>query len=100
MKKVMLFALAALIALLPLISGCDLFGKSAEEKAYERELEAIKAQIEANQKAQAEYNEYLQEAMNDYLEDYQEYSNAQFEQQYQQALQQLEELEQQQESSQ
>lgn len=56
------------------LTACDLLGskkKSQEEQYYEAQIEALKKQVEANQKAQQEYDEYyrqVQEAIKAQLE--------------------------------
>ncbi len=93
MKKTVLLALAVMVAVLPVCSSCDLFGgKSKEEKAFERQLEAIKAQQEADERARQEYMESVQESLNQYMKEYQEYANAQYEQQLADAQKQLDEM--------
>ncbi len=81
--------LSMLLITMPVLSACDLFGKSRaqrEREYYEEQLEAYKKVQEANRKAQEEYNKRLQEGLEEYFREYQKYQ-----QQLQQ--QQLEQLE-------
>jgi Flp pilus assembly protein TadB len=86
MKKWQAILLAALVAIVPLLTSCDMLGlgKSKQEKEYEQRIKAIQEQQEANQKAQEEYNKQLQESLNKYLQEYQQYQEQQQMQQLQQ----------------
>ena len=95
MKKWLIAPLAVLLATLPFLSACDLFGGGdSEREYYEQQLEAYKKVAEANRKAQEEYNKNLREGLQKWTEEYNKWQKQQLQQQVDAAAQALEEQEQ------
>ena len=84
--------LSMLLITMPVLSACELFGDSQEQRQreyYERQLEAYRKVQEANRKAQEAYNEQVRQGLEEWSKAY----KAWVEQQQQQQRQQLQQLE-------
>jgi uncharacterized membrane protein YgcG len=86
MKLWQVLMIVILLVSLPVLTSCDLLGiggKSKEEKYLEQQLQIMQQQQAAAQKAQEDYYQALQKALNDYLKQYNDYTQAQQQQQIQ-----------------
>jgi DNA phosphorothioation-dependent restriction protein DptG len=89
MKKYYVILLAVMVALLPVLSACDLLGignsQDKERQYYEEQLKAYQQAQEADQKNREAYNEALKKGLEDYYQAYSEWSANQTQQQIQAA---------------
>jgi DNA phosphorothioation-dependent restriction protein DptG len=89
MKKYYAIILAALVALLPVLSACDLLGmgnsQDKDRQYYEEQIKAYQKAQEADQKNREAYNEGLKKGLEEYYKAYNEWSANQTQQEIQAA---------------